>query len=327
MRVSCRSQSSNTRPLALPMPVATRTQRLLTPPPDAPYTAQTVNLPPLALDIPAALLASIPAQHRAQFQQAAQHARPPATWLRPRDWNGTAILLIHGAGDNRHAFKWLLFQRLLERRLAILTLDSPGHGDFRFIPCTVENARRTAQAALDWLRAQADVRWVGALGISFGGCQVADLAARDPRVAALALISTPVHLPPVTRWTVAREVLSLFYMPRNLALLRHHSLIELWAEWRSVPSPWFGESLYEMIARFDVLGAMRAVGNRPTLIMHGTHDGAVPPINARLIYEAAPAERALLWVPQANHVSVALRDDAMCALAGWLADRALMNVQ
>jgi len=82
-----------------------------------------------------------------------------------------------------------------------------------------------------------------------------------------------------------------------------------------------------MIARFDVLGAMRAVGNRPTLIMHGTHDGAVPPIDARLIYEAARAERALLWVPQANHVSVALRDDAMCALAGWLADRALMNVQ
>jgi hypothetical protein len=50
-------------------------------------------------------------------------------------------------------------------------------------------------------------------------------------------------------------------------------------------------------------------------------------MDARLIYEAAPAERALLWVPQANHVSVALREDAMRALAGWLADRALMNVQ
>jgi hypothetical protein len=50
-------------------------------------------------------------------------------------------------------------------------------------------------------------------------------------------------------------------------------------------------------------------------------------MDARLIYEAAPADRTLLWVPQANHVSVALRDDAMRALAGWLADRALMNVQ
>jgi len=309
------------------MPIVTRTQRLLTPPPDAPYIVQTVNLPPLALDIPAALLANIPAQHKSWFQQAAHEARPPATWLRPRGWDGTAILLIHGAGDNRHAFKRLLFQRLLERQLAILTLDSPGHGDFRFIPCTVENARRTAQAALDWLCAQAGARWVGVIGISFGGCQAADLAAHDSRVAALALISTPVRLSPVTRWTVTREVLSLLYLPRNLALLRHHSLLELWAEWRSVPGAWFGESLYEMIARFDVLGAVRAVGNRPTLIMHGTHDGAVPPINARLIYEAAPAERALLWVPQANHVSVALRDDAMRALAGWLADRALMNVQ
>jgi len=309
------------------MPVVTRTQRLLTPPPDAPYIVQTVNLPPLALDIPAALLANIPAQHRARFQQAAREARPPATWLRPRGWDGAAILLIPGAGDNRHAFKQLLFQRLLERRLAVLALDSPGHGDFRIVPCTLENARRTARAALDWLCAQTGVRWVGAIGISFGGCQAADLAAHDPRIAAVALISTPVRLSTVTRWTVTREVLSLLYLPRNLALLRDHSLLELWAEWRSIPGAWFGESLYEMIARFDVRRAVRALGSRPKLIIHGTHDVAVPPANARQIYEAALPACALHWVPQANHVSVVLRDSAMRTLAGWLADRALMNVQ
>jgi pimeloyl-ACP methyl ester carboxylesterase len=305
------------------MPIVTRTQRLLTPPPDAPYIVQTVNLPPLALDIPAALLANIPAQHKSWFQQAAHEACPPATWLQPRDWSGAAVLLIPGAGDNRHAFKWLLFQHLLARRLAVLTLDPPGHGDFRTIPCTVENARRTAQTALDWLCAQAGVQRVGAIGISFGGCQVADLAARDPRITALALISTPVRLPPVTRWTVVREVLGLIYLPFSLML----RLPILLAEWRSVPSAWFGEGLYEMIARFDVLGAVRAVGSRPKLILHGTHDVAVPPANAQQIYDASLPERALLWVQRANHVGVALREDAMRALAGWLADHLLMNFQ
>jgi pimeloyl-ACP methyl ester carboxylesterase len=299
------------------MAIISYTQRLISPRPDAPYTVQMVTLPPVGAAPSAARLDSAPAEHSAKRQR---DACPPATWLQPKDWNGTAVLLIPGASDNRHAFKWLLFEHLLARRLAVLTLDPPGHGDFRAVPCTLENARRTAQKALDWLCAQAGVRRVGAIGISFGGCQAADLAARDSRVAALALVSTPVRLPPVTRWTVVRELLSLLYLPANLILLRLPLLL---AEWHSIPSAWFGESLYEMIARFDVLSAVRAIGNRPKLIVHGTHDMAVPPVNAQQIYDAALPERALLWVPRTNHIGMALRAGAMRALAGWLADHLL----
>ncbi len=303
------------------MAIVSFTQRLISPRPDAPYTVRMITLPPVGAALPAAWLDGALAERGAQRQR---DARPPATWLQPKDWDGAAVLLIPGAGDNRHAFKWLLFEHLLARRLAVLTLDPPGHGDFRAVPCTVENARRTAQTALDWLCAQAGVRQVGAIGISFGGCQAADLAARDPRIAALALISTPVRLPPVTRWTVVRELLGLLHLPASLILLRLPMLL---AEWRSIPSAWFGESLYEMIARFDILGAVRAIGNRPKLIVHGTHDVAVPPANAQQIYDAALPERALLWVARTSHIGVALRAGAMRALAGWLADHLLMSTQ
>jgi len=305
------------------MAVVTLTQRFLAPPEEAPYSVRTVSIPPARLEVPQTLIDrfKLPAPRVEQLQCQAAEARQPGTWLQPREWSGAAVLLVCGAGDNRHAFKWLLFRRLLERRIAVLTVDPPGHGEFMTVPCTVDNARRAACAALDWLCGQRGVRRVGAIGISFGGNQVADLAARDERVAVLVTISTPVKLPPVTRLTVARESLGLVCLPRNLALLRHQSLPKMWAEWRSMNGAWFGESLYDMIARFDTLNAVRAIGPRPKMFIHGKCDVAVPPINAKLMYEAAEPERELILVPQATHLSVILFDREMKMMSDWLAAR------
>ena len=63
-------------------------------------------------------------------------------------------------------------------------------------------------------------------------------------------------------------------LPRNVSLLRYQSLRKMWAEWRSMTGSraWFGESLYDMIKRYDTLGAIRAIGARPTLFLHGALD-------------------------------------------------------
>ncbi len=303
------------------MAVVTLTQRFLAPSEEAPYSVRTVYIPPAQVEVPQALINhfKVPEHRAEQLRRRAADARQPGTWLQPHDWNGAVALLICGAGDNRHAFKWLLFRRLLERNIAVLTVDPPGHGEFNAVPCTLDNVRRAACSAMDWLCDQPGVRCVGAIGISFGGNQVVDLAVRDERVAAVITISTPVKLPPVTRMTIVRESLGLVCMPRNLALLRYQSLPKMWAEWRSMNGAWFGESLYDMIARFDTLNAVRAIGPRPKLFVHGKCDVAVPPINARLMYEAAEPERELLLVPQATHLSVILFDKEMTQMADWLA--------
>ena len=305
------------------MAVVTLMQRFLAPPEEASYSVRTVSIPPARLEVPQELIDrfKVPAQRAEQLQCQVAEARQPGTWLQPREWSGAAVLLLCGAGDNRHAFKWLLFRCLLEQRIAVLTVDPPGHGEFTAVPCTVDNARRAARAALDWLCSQPGVGRIGAIGISFGGNQVADLAAREERVAALVTISTPVTLPPITRLTIARESLGLVCLPRNLALLRHQSLPKMWAEWRSMNGAWFGESLYDMIARFDTLNAVRAIGPRPKMFIHGKCDVAVPPINAKLMYEAAEPERELILVPQATHLSVILFDREMKMMSDWLAAR------
>lgn len=244
----------------------------------------------------------------------------PADWLVPRGWTGAAAIVICGAGDTRRIFKAILFEQLLAAGIACLTYDPPGHGEFQYVPMTVDNAYLAADAVLNWVCAQPDVCSVGAVGISLGGSQALDLAARDVRVAAVVSISTPVALAPVTRWTVLGELLALA-TPPNLAWLRYPSLRYVLGEWRAAKGIWLDVSLPELVAQFDALGAVRAINARPKLFVHGGWDRAVPPSNARQLYEAASPDRALLIARYASHTSVVLYERAMQKVARWLAEQ------
>jgi pimeloyl-ACP methyl ester carboxylesterase len=234
----------------------------------------------------------------------------------PNDWRGETALFIPGAGADRHVFNWLLFSKLLDQNIGILSIDPPGHGDSMSAPTTVHNVQRVAQVASDWLHTQPGVTRVGAIGLSFGGNQAAWLAANDDRIRALVTISSPVTLPPVTRRVIALEGINLL-RPSNLLLVKHQSPLHVVAEYRKVKGAWFGESLYDMIDSFDMLNVIRAVGKRPTLFVHGNLDVAVPPRNAYLLYEAALPDRELLIVKGATHLSVTLFEREMMRVAEW----------
>lgn len=247
----------------------------------------------------------------------------PGTWFKPNTWAGATIMLVCGAGDNRFSFKWLLFEKLLEKHIAVLTVDPPGHGDYMTVPSTVDNARAAMRAASDWLHQQPGVHKVGVIGISFGGCLVADLAAHDQRIAALATIASPVSLPVVSHSVIVREALKLLF-PLNLLLLRRISPREVWSEWKSIRGAWYGENLYDMIVAFKLEECVRQMGSRPTLFVHGAQDVAVPPINARKLHDAAENERKLILIPQATHLTAILRGRPMQAVADWFAEKLAM---
>jgi len=274
------------------------TRALMTPRPEDGYSAADVFIP---------------------APEIGPHIEMPATWFAPagRSAHG-AVLLICGAGDGRLAFKWRLIRELLCAGLAVLTIDPPGHGDFRSAPMTRANALKAGRAALAWLRAQPGVARVAVCGISLGGCQALCLAAEDGQVSAVALLCTPVRLDVVTRRTYVREIAALL-LPRNLGLLREGSALMLWREWRSLKRAWFGTSLYRLIEELDALAAARRLGRRPLLIVHGTRDAAVPASNACLIAKAAGDSASVILAPQATHVSLVLFPDEMRRLAKWLA--------
>ena len=244
----------------------------------------------------------------------------PGTLLMPKEWHGQAVLLICGAGDNRVAFKWMLFDKLLADHIAVLTVDPPGHGDFMQVPVTVSTAQHAAKAASDWLHRLPGVTIVGVIGISFGGNQATWLTAHDERIAALVVMASPVKLSAVTRRVITREAINLLW-PNNVRVLRHMAPLDIWTEWKSIKGAWYGESLYEMVDTFKMLDTVRRVGARPKLFVHGSRDSAVPSSNAALMYEAALPERELLIVPQATHLSVMLHEKPMTYVADWMRDK------
>lgn len=252
-------------------------------------------------------------------------AMMPATFITPLGWrdsggadcNGKAVLLVCGAGDTRHTFKWRLLDELLHEQIAVLTIDPPGHGQFQNVPMTTANAKSAVKTALNWLSMQPCVRNVGACGISFGANQIAWLAAQDERIKCVALISAPVSLNPLTRRVYLAEVAALFLRPRNLGLLRDGSLLTLLQEYRKLKSVWFGESLYQMIAAFDTKSAVRAIGARPVLLVHGAGDIAIPAQNAQILFESSLPVKDLMLIPQATHVSPVLYPREMRRLAQW----------
>ncbi len=243
----------------------------------------------------------------------------PASYFAPADGLVRGgVLFVCGASDGRLSFKWRLIRELLAAGLAVLTIDPPGHGDFRAAPMTRSNALKSGRAALAWLRAQPGISRVAVCGMSLGGCQAINLAADDPQVGAVALLCAPVRLDVVTRRTYIREIAALL-LPRNLALLREGSAVTLLREWLSLKPAWFGVNLYCLIEELDVLAAARRLGRRPLLIVHGTADAAVPVSNARRIAEAAGGSATVLLAPQATHVSLVLFPQEMRRLAEWLA--------
>jgi pimeloyl-ACP methyl ester carboxylesterase len=281
--------------------MATHTQQLLNPTPDSGYDALHVAMPVTPIVV------------------GGGHAIP-ATMFTPRRASGAWVLLVCGAGDNRFAFKHVLIRALLARGLGVVSMDPPGHGEHLHTPTTYATVRHAARAASNWLHAQPGVRRVGALGISFGGCQAAGLTVDDARIAALATIASPVRLEPVTEWKRWREGLQLL-QPRNIGLLRYSSPRQILAEWFSIGGARFGESLYDMIARFDMERTIAAVGARPTLFVHGTADIAVPPSNAHRLYSSAQPDKQLVLVRQASHISVVLYRTEMEQVAAWFLEK------
>lgn len=266
----------------------------------------------------------IPARLGHDTDQSEQHTFTiPATYLTPRctgKQGQTApypgVLLVCGAGDTRMSFKWALLRALLNEGMAVLTIDPPGHGEFRAVTMTVQNGSLACAAALEWLCKQESIGAAGACGISFGGNQVAALAAQDTRVGAIALISTPVELQPLSKRLYRLEKILLFLLPRNWLLLQHGSLITLWREWRRLKHAKYGHSLHDMVWQYAVLSAVRNIGARPVLVVNGTHDQAVPLTSAYEIRRAA-VRGDLLTVAQGTHVSPILFNDTAVRIAQW----------
>ncbi|MEU9794958.1 alpha/beta fold hydrolase [Streptomyces sparsogenes] len=112
-----------------------------------------------------------------------------AGWLRgPADAPAT-VVVVPGLDSGKEEFH-LVTSALLRRGLAVFTMDGPGQGVLAATATVRPDYHEVTGQVVDAL----GVDRVGLIGLSLGGYYVAESAAHDPRVAAVATVSGPFRL-------------------------------------------------------------------------------------------------------------------------------------
>jgi len=229
---------------------------------------------------------------------------------------------------------WRPLERALnDRGVQTIAYDAPGTGDSpaRRVPLRIPGLARQAAHLLDALgHPSADV-----LGVSFGGAIAQQLALTQPqRVRRLVLASTACGLGGVPGNPLALALLATplrYYSPAFLRLTANFlygpttdgagaaSRQQVNARRARPPSLWGYVGQLAAGAGWTSLPRLHRL-RAPTLVLSGSADRIVPPINARILARSIPDSR-LEIVPGAGHlVLVDHAQSAAVTIAEFLGD-------
>ncbi|MCB0210886.1 MAG: alpha/beta fold hydrolase [Anaerolineae bacterium] len=231
-----------------------------------------------------------------------------------------AVCLVHGAGDSKTSYKWLLIRALLAEGLTVLTIDLPGHGDYRHRVLTYPEVLTTIPAALRFLRTQAGVRQVGIIGISLGGAiAIRSLVEAIPQqshlVDALVVLETPIQLD-YSKALFYREMWRTLYGAPVLWLLREMSVKQAWDIWHRGGYR-TRHTTSHLFALLDPLTYISRLSSLPILLVYSRRDGVAPPEHAQAMHQAAP-QADFIETKKASHVVLTLMPEINRQVASWL---------
>ena len=155
-------------------------------------------------------------------------------------------------------------------------------------------------SAVSFLREEVPTVWLA--GFGFGGTLALRVAALDPAIGGVAVLSAPSDL---SAW--ATDPASLAASAHAAGLVDSATPDDLGA-WPAT------------LREIDPLGSAAAMRPRPLLIIHGSSDEDVPLVDGRALADAAESDAELRVVAQAGH---SLRHDprVIAILLGWLERR------
>lgn len=179
-------------------------------------------------------------------------------------------------------------QRVNELKVGVLAFDFSGSGESEgdFSAMTLSRQASDLARVIDYL----DIEYglpVVLLGRSFGGSTAIAAGARDERVAAFILWSTPIFLEETFTDMVPDEYKNL--PPGQLIHIRDEA-----GEYD------LGSEFLQDFANHDIDSYLKAMQNRPVLIVHAQDDEVVPVNNAVYMQQKLP-QAQLLLVEQAGH--------------------------
>jgi pimeloyl-ACP methyl ester carboxylesterase len=239
---------------------------------------------------------------------------------------GPAVCLIPGSGCTKTFFNWRLVRALLAEGLTVLTIDPPGHGDYRHRLLTYPDCLSTIPAAIRFLREQPGVTKVGLVGISLGGALAIRSLVENPlakseidsQLDALVVLEVPARVN-YSRALFYRELWRTLYGSPGLSLLKEMSVKQVWQEWYS--GGYHGKySTAELIALLKPLESIRRVKDMPILQVYSRRDPIAPPEAARAMQQVAP-QATFIESKKASHVMLTLIPEINRQVALWLRKR------
>lgn len=239
-----------------------------------------------------------------------------------------AVCLVHGAGDTKTSFKWLLVRALLAEGLTILTIDLPGHGEYRQRPLAYPDCLSAIPAALRFLREQPGVERVGLVGISLGSAlALASLGKNQDLTGfqnlsgltqALVVLETPINLN-YSKWMFYREMWHAFRAP-VLGLLREITIKQMRQSWYTGGYVSCHRNTAEVIELLNPLEHIGRLGKVALLLVHGTRDSVAPPSAGRALQQAS-SQATFMEVNGASHVTLTLMPAVNRQVARWLREK------
>lgn len=227
--------------------------------------------------------------HRVEFPSR-EDALPIAAWFHEVPSAQAAVILVHGRNSCRDdvipGHTDALAARIAACGMSVLSIDLRGHGDSGQARLTFgQHERRDVLGAVDFLLGRGHVaNRIGVFGASMGGASAIAAAADDAAIGALITDSAFADLDPVLRAQFRRLTrLPVCCLRGALCVAR-----VMTGTWLTARAP-------------DQL--MRALRDRPVLIIHAAGDAFVPVQHA---HRLAAAGGAQLWItPGVRHLASA----------------------
>jgi uncharacterized protein len=217
--------------------------------------------------------------------KAADGIQLQAWFFRPAEFNGGAVLLLHGVADTRLGMTGHL-QYLLGSGYAALMPDARGHGSSGggLVTYGLKEARDTAMWA-QWLDGQPGVKRIYGLGESMGAGVLIQSLAYNPDFRAIVAECSFATFEDVAEYRVGSRLLPSFARP----VVRMAS--------------WYSRLRYGVdVMQASPIAALRR-SKTPVLLIHGTADVNIPPQESRDLHAANPASTVLWEVDGAAHVA------------------------
>ena len=217
--------------------------------------------------------------------------------------NGAAVVFLHGTDANRSQLSHEA-HLLAQHGYGALLFDWPGHGESDGGVTWDANERAALGAALDFISTApgVDPERIGVFAFSRGTMMAVQVAAADPRVAALAVEGAFADISDALRHA-----------------FRHWGFLSQWpALWTA---KWLGMKS-DKLRPVDLIGD---IAPRAVFVIAGTADDIVPPAQSRALFDAAQEPKSWWLVNGATHMRYAEAPDYEEKIVGFFDDQLLQQ--